>query len=182
MLTATARWMAAFKRNEQPCWLALLGNRGTGKTHLGNEAWRYAFSHPRIAPMWKETLYQPSKTYWPAFIEELRVRMGEGLGSRNFLDLFDWPVVFIDDLGAERDTTGFSAEKANVLLGSRVGKWTIITSNLNVEQLAGIDTRIADRIVREPGNRFIEARTIPFSKRKPSDPSGSSSGTGRSSK
>lgn len=77
-----------------------------------------------------------------------------------------WPLLVVDDIGAERDTTGFAAEKLNTLLGARVGKWTVITSNLYLEQLGGIDPRISDRIIREPGNQYIELTTTSYAVRK----------------
>ena len=72
--------------------------------------------------------------------------------------MMDWPVLFLDDIGAERDTTGFASEQLNTLIGCRADKWTILTSNLFLEQLGLIDLRIADRIIRAP-NHFIEVNT-----------------------
>lgn len=103
-----------------------------------------------------------SPIFWPQFVSELR----SGDAYAKLRDMARWPVLFVDDIGAERDTTGFAAEQLNTLLGSRVGKWTIITSNLNLEQLAGIDPRISDRIIREPGNEYIELTTKSYAVRK----------------
>jgi DNA replication protein DnaC len=90
------------------------------------------------------------------------------MGSR-FLEAQEmaekWPVLFLDDIGAERDTTGFAAEQLNTLLGRRVGKWTILTSNLALDGIAGIDPRIADRIIRQP-NLYLEVETLSYSLRK----------------
>lgn len=94
--------------------------------------------------------------YWPAMIRDLRA----GERYNELREMSSWPVLMLDDIGAERDTTGFAAEQLNTLLGCRVGKWTILTSNLNLEQLGAIDPRIPDRIIREPGNEFIEVDTI----------------------
>ena len=60
-----------------------------------------------------------------------------------------WPVLFLDDVGTERDPTGFAADELNTLLGSRMGKWTILTSNLQFDKFRAIDARIASRLVRD---------------------------------
>ena len=70
----------------------------------------------------------------------------------------EWPVLFLDDIGAERDTTGFASEQLNTLIGARSDRWTILTSNLSLENLGSIDPRIADRIIRRP-NIFVEVNT-----------------------
>lgn len=73
--------------------------------------------------------------------------------------MWNWSVLFVDDIGADRDTTGFATEQLNTLLGSRIDKWTILTSNLMLENLAQVEPRIADRCIRKP-NIFIEVKTI----------------------
>ena len=60
-----------------------------------------------------------------------------------------WPVLFLDDIGAERDPSGFAAEELNTLLGCRVDKWTLITSNKDAEGLRAIDGRILSRMIRD---------------------------------
>jgi DNA replication protein DnaC len=78
--------------------------------------------------------------------------------------LFSWPVLFLDDIGAERDSTGFASENLNTLIGCRANRWTIITSNLMLEQLAAIDPRISDRMIRKP-NIVVEVNTVSHSLR-----------------
>jgi DNA replication protein DnaC len=85
----------------------------------------------------------------------------------NLLDMGSWPLLVIDDIGAERDQTGFASEKLNMLLGMRVGKWTVITSNLLLKALSKVDDRIASRMFRERGNLVIEIQaTKDFGERK----------------
>lgn len=141
-----------------PFWLSLLGKSGTGKSHCARMLWnklnaRFSSQHTR---------YVPRFVYWPKFIEDLRerIRTNEGIGE--YLDMSSWPFLCIDDALAERDTTAFSADKLNTLLGTRVGKWTMLTGNLNLTQISQIDDRIASRIVREPGNLFIEMTTLDY--------------------
>jgi hypothetical protein len=54
-----------------------------------------------------------------------------------------------------------------MLLGMRVGKWTVITSNLLLKALSKVDDRIASRMFRERGNLVIEIQaTKDFGERK----------------
>lgn len=150
-----------FKYRHAPCWLSILGACGVGKTHCATKFWKHMASKMD----WREFEFIQSPIYWPEFIQSLR----QGVGYEKLVELGEWPVLFLDDIGAERDTTGFASEQLNALLGRRVGKWTIITSNLSIEQLAKIDPRIGDRIIRERGNCFVEIDTISFGLRKNSE-------------
>lgn len=62
-----------------------------------------------------------------------------------------WPFLVLDEVGAERDNTGFASEQLATLLGCRVGRWTIITSNMTLEQFRAIDGRIFSRLFRDNG-------------------------------
>ena len=139
-----------------PFWLSLLGKSDTGKSHCAQVLWnklngRFSTEHTR---------YVPRSIYWPKFMEDLRERIRTNDGIGEYLDMSRWPLVLVDDALTERDTTAFTADKLNTLLGTRVGKWTILTANLNLSQISQIDDRIASRIIREPGNLFIEMTTI----------------------
>ena len=99
--------------------------------------------------------------FWPAFVSDLRA----GASYNRLTDMRTWPLLVLDDIGAERDVHGFAAEQLNMLLGCRTGRWTIITSNLDLGGLAAIDRRIADRIVREPGNLYLVLETKSYALR-----------------
>ena len=152
-----AAFATAFKRCEAPRWLSILGVTGTGKTHCARRLWE----HLRGRSDWSHSVYLPQVVYWPQFVSELR----GGQAFDQFRDLWRWPALLIDDIGAERDTTGFASEQLNTLLGCRVGKWTLMTSNLMLEQLGSVESRIADRMIREP-NLFIEVNTKSHSLRR----------------
>lgn len=111
---------------------------------------------------WHNFEFIQAPVYWPALIRDLR----GGERYAELREMSDWPVLFLDDIGAERDSTGFAAEQLNTLLGCRVHKWTILTSNLMLHQLAAIDPRISDRIIREPGNQFVELTTTSYALRQ----------------
>lgn len=97
----------------------------------------------------------------------MQLRDPESNATKLLLDMGKkWPLLVLDDVGAERDSTGFVSDKLSMLLGMRVGKWTVITSNLDLAGLSKIDDRIASRIVREPGNSFIEMTTEDYGLRR----------------
>jgi hypothetical protein len=154
------------KNDRKPCWLTLMGKKGTGKTHCARRVWTFLYTHFELGrhPSLFDCRYTPRSVYWPAEVDELRG--GDESSKREFREMQKWPALSLDDIGAERDTSGFAAEKLNLVLGCRVGAWTVITSNLNLEQIGKIEPRIADRIVREPGNQFIEIDTMSYSMRK----------------
>jgi DNA replication protein DnaC len=146
----------AFKANETPRWIALLGKSGTGKTHCGRRLW----NHLSARLSWQSCQFVHGETYWPNFVSRLR----SGNSYDLLQDMVNWPVLFLDDICSERDTTGFSSEQLNMLLGSRENKWTIITGNITLSDIAKLDARIADRMIRKP-NLFIELNTKSYSLR-----------------
>lgn len=155
MVKTIGLYLMGYKyKTTPPCWLSLLGKFGTGKTHCATKVFR----HIEKRSSWRGMDFIALPIYWPGFVNTLR----DGSGYEKLEEMSRWPVLMLDDIGAERDSSGFAGEQLNMLLGQRVGKWTILTSNLNIEQLAKIDPRIADRIIREPGNRFIEIDTISY--------------------
>ncbi len=72
--------------------------------------------------------------------------------------------MFLDDIGAERDPSGFAAEELNTLLGCRMNKWTLITTNKTSDSLEQMDGRIYSRIIRGD-NISIGINTKDFSDR-----------------
>jgi len=142
----------AIKQGLKPRWLSICGTTGTGKSHCARRIWQFG----RANLNWSGCDYISNThgKYWPSEVDALRA----GNHFEHFNDMKRWPILFLDDIGAERDNTGFATEKLNTLLGCRDERWTIITSNLMLEQLAAIEPRIADRIIRQP-NIFIEITT-----------------------
>lgn len=149
-------WLALFDARQAPRWLSFIGESGTGKTHCAKRLWRYVKDK---SDFWRTQFY-PKALYWPGFVDQLRCGDSYDL----FNDLKSWPVLFLDDIGAERDPSGFAAEKLNTLLAGRMNKWTLLTSNKGFDALAAIDERIASRIIRD-GNICVGIKTIDFSNR-----------------
>ena len=151
-----AEFALSFKGRMSPRWMTILGATGTGKTHCGRRLW----NHLAERVDWRQAQFSHSEIYWPRFVSELR----SGDAFEKFRDMWKWPALFLDDIGADRDTTGFATEQLNTLLGCRVDKWTIITSNLTLQQVSEVEPRIADRIIRAP-NIFLEVKTKSHSMR-----------------
>ena len=145
-----ADFATAYQRSLPPRWITILGESGIGKTHCARRLWDYSSRRAN----WMTATYAKQPVYWPKFVSELR----DGTAYGRLRDMMSWPILFIDDIGAERDPSGFAAEQLGMLLGCRENKWTILTSNLLLDQLGAIDPRISDRIIRAP-NLFIEVKT-----------------------
>lgn len=156
-IDAAGRWVEAFRTDSAPRWLTLTGKTGTGKTYIARRVFKWA----KRASNTSRTAYIVSEVYWPAFVSELK--SGDAYGQLR--DMATWPVLFLDDIGAERDTSGFTTEQLNTLLGQRVDRWTILTSNLLLPQLAAAEPRIADRIIRRPNLR-AELNCTSYARRK----------------
>lgn len=157
LLCAAATWCWAFDEKLSPRWVTFLGSVGIGKTLLANKLWQ----HSKQRFNWNEMRYQAVGVYWPDFLEDLR--QGDSYARRD--DMKRWPVLFLDDIGAERDKSGFAAEALNTLLGCRMGRWTIITSNLTLERVAEVDQRIASRMIRDQ-NIVVQCETTDYALRK----------------
>jgi DNA replication protein DnaC len=156
LVTGCFEWAQAFKQKNSPRWLSLLGVSGTGKTHCGRRLWDWA----RTRSDWSKCEYGEMSVYWPGFVQSLRA--GNAFRMRD--DMKRWPVLFLDDIGAERDATGFAAEELNTLLGYRMDRWTIITSNKDIVALKAIDARISSRLIRGQ-NISVGINTTDFSER-----------------
>ena len=149
-------WTQAFKAKQSPRWLSLLGTSGTGKTHCATRLWNWASARADF----RNAQFIHVPVIWPRFVQ--RLRAGNGFKMRD--DIANWPVLFVDDIGSERDTTGFATEELVALLMSRMGKWTLITSNKTPEALRALDERLYSRLIRDQ-NICATVRTIDFSER-----------------
>ena len=126
-------------------WLSLLGKSGRGKTHLARKA----------AVCIGQTLQRGYFYRWTQLIEDCRNGQRGAVIER----VEDHRFMVIDDIGAGYDTDYSDAVLAE-LLDRRMGRYTILTSNLSLEQLGEIDTRIASRLIRA-GNEIFTFREIP---------------------
>jgi len=159
MVEAAARFVNDLRRGEPPRWLVLLGKSGTGKTHLARRIHTYFMDAGRYytEPTTGARCARSSQfCSWRKYMEEC---LG-GDYSRTVDLCEDWLVV-LDDIGAKRDTSGIGADKLDTILSARSERrWTVITSNLDAEQLGAVDPRIASRLFRG-GNQVVTVKDMP---------------------
>lgn len=147
-------------RDRSPRWLSFLGTSGAGKTMLAKIIWHQFRDNLHMEINWPatkrtqmpETPYGRIIRYRGGFINwgnAINNRMLKG--EYNFLeDMRDYSFFAIDDIASEYERhRELSASKLYNVLESRLGKWTVITANLSLEQIgASLDTRIASRMLR----------------------------------
>lgn len=157
MLTAARKFAGAVEANETPRWLTMTGKSGTGKTHIAK----------RLYLHWKKTrgvdnkergggllLYSCDFIIWPVFSDDLK----DGKHWK-VKDACEYEFLVIDEIGVAYDPSGFLLSKLDQILNRRLGKWTVITSNLSRALIAErLDSRIASRLVRG-GGELVELTT-----------------------
>ncbi len=120
-------------------WITLYGKSGTGKTHLAKAAMATIRNSGRrvIFRRWGNALDSMLNGHWELLGEMMRT-----------------PVLILDDIGMEYSgsakTRGISAAKLGELLDERIGRWTMLTSNLAPGALAEAlgDGRVTSRMYR----------------------------------
>ena len=133
-LSEIRAWIGEIKANQPPRWLSLLGRSGTGKTMLSRKASKEVGGRFR---QWSKIMDALREGHWHA--KEM---------------LISYPILVVDDLAAAHETD-LSRATMDVLAARRLGKWTIWTSNLSLEQVGDVSHRVRSRMLRE-GNRVVE--------------------------
>lgn len=135
---AASGFAADIARRAQPArWLSLLGVSGSGKTMLAKAVRQSVLAN------------RPDMTC--AFFKWCNVvnrylRQGD-YGIIPYL-ADDVDMLVLDDIGLETGSA-FSSAKLGELLDMRLGKWTLLTSNLLLADISEqIDMRVASRLVR----------------------------------
>lgn len=121
-------------------WLTLIGAPGCGKTHLARRSKAFWNRHC-IKPCFRiryGLFREWSSVLTDIFDKDKKHVIGE---------LADAGLLVIDDIGAEH-SSGFSTSKLLELLNARVGKPTILTSNVSVETMREHDPRLFSRLNR----------------------------------
>jgi DNA replication protein DnaC len=151
-----AATFAASVNFTRPYWLTLSSQSGTGKTMLARAVYRQFMEQNRF-----ELSYDRARNRiqgntamfvdWRKFCDNVR-----GGAYELVEDVCEEWFVVIDDLGSERDTTGFIAAATDRIFNSRRGKWTLITTNLSVSEIGDrVDPRVASRLLRD-ANQVVE--------------------------
>lgn len=153
-----------------PYWLTLSGVTGCGKTMLAEQTFAQARKHnpaDRVSVwqsghgVWSEWNRRPVSLWMTVTAFAERVRADFNYTERLANDY----LVAIDDIGAARDQTTFIAEALYRLLNARLGKWTLLTTNFSLPEIAKtIDERVASRLIRG-GNQFHEITAGDYSLR-----------------
>lgn len=153
-LAEAARFVAEISdEDSRPRWLTIVGKSGTGKTHLAKAVYRYVLRNvAKSAKICGEKgLYVGDciATTADALAEAWRGNFRGISPDEERADL-----LLLDDLGTTSDKSGFVTDAFYRLLSRRMGRWTIVTSNLSGEAIKAMDARLYDRLLRD-GNRVV---------------------------
>lgn len=130
----------------KPRWVSFVGRSGTGKTHLAKEIYRY---------VWRNLGGENDRQ--KLFCLDFRFAAADELAQQwrerksAYLPEYERaPLLVVDDMGTVADKSGFVTDAMYTLLSRRIGKWTVITSNLTYSAISEqFDERLADRMIRE---------------------------------
>jgi DNA replication protein DnaC len=143
---------ARLKAGRSPYWLTLSGPNGCGKTHLArwlSRRFESVLGTTLVPQVW--TLAEVKRAY-----------LGGGWGLMGELAKSPWLV--LDEVGAEKGNDAFR-EAVIELLNARLGKWTVITTNLSEREIeAAFTARVTSRLVRA-GNVHLRVDAPDFSTR-----------------
>jgi len=147
--------------NLQPYWISFLGTSGTGKTHLAKMLYRHFMGCSRFNLDYdKEHNRIVGNT--GQFCDWRRLTADLRSGDYELIDdlTSDWFVV-LDDVGSSYDPNGFVASALDQVLNGRLRKWTVITCNYGLSEIAErMDIRIASRMIRD-GSVVVECGDVP---------------------
>lgn len=148
-----AQWLlndiAHDSHGASPRWLTLCGHSGCGKSHLA----------AAIRLVARRQFKLTEQQVQLRNVSSLASRLRDGdMGLLTFLSNIQ--LLILDDLGSEykSEKSNFIPSKFYELLESRLNKWTVITSNLSLADIADrLDVRIASRITRG-ANILVESK------------------------
>lgn len=146
--------------NRKKPLLLLSGIIGTGKTRIARQLYR------RASGIGVDCWFHGN---WPHPPQVCFVRWAEFIESESDgveQDAREADLTILDDIGSETDRykSGAPMDKLCQLLGAREGKFTLLTSNIHLEEWATRDARLADRLLRR-GQRFEIRNTLSFQQR-----------------
>jgi DNA replication protein DnaC len=156
MLNGAEDFCQAMNKGSAPYWISYLGGTGIGKTHLSKEIFRYVDNHYSHTELYQRRDGSYSNYRECIFMDCRKLakmaRNGEYDSITNLSNVY---FLVLDDLGAAYDRNGYIASVYDELINDRLGKWTVITSNLDAEEISEqLDARIASRLVRNNSVRL----------------------------
>lgn len=132
-----------------PYTLSLLGGSGCGKTHLAKLVQASLWDAGVECQVWR----------WASVLTAVREDKGDMLRQIEGLR-----VLILDDVGAEFIGTDkaleFSFSKLCELLEVRQRRWTMLTSNKTMRQIADAEERCSSRLIRN-GGRVVSMHSAP---------------------
>jgi len=163
-----SKFWGSVRRQESPKWLVLIGDTGTGKTHMAKKLCSFARMLTRLHGQGDLTLgpRTDGRSYRSSFYSWPKVVGGFFRGDYDLVeDIRDEWFVAIDDIGSTRAKMDeLVIDQLFQILDGRHDKWTIITSNKSLQDLAAIELRIQDRLMRR-GSQVVITETISYSMR-----------------
>lgn len=155
MRKAATKFCSEMNSSNSPArWLSLIGPSGTGKTMLSRLVVKFFMRN--LSHLTDENRSDATARFvrnggllsWPRCIEWMLD--GDFGFHRQACD--DWLLV-LDDIGAENSKLAdLSLSKLYTILTARQDKWTILTCNYTMDQIAErLDPRIASRLIRHGG-------------------------------
>ena len=144
---ACVDFIRAIRSGQSPHWLTFWGAPGTGKSHLAREV------HSRF----------PGRSSWLDWVKICRRFQCHESYAGRIARAAEADILIIDDIGAEHQTAG-TVSLLHGLLQERLGKWTVITSNLSPDRWEAVDARISSRLIRG-ANRHVCCVTTDFANR-----------------
>jgi DNA replication protein DnaC len=151
MADAAQRFAGWFchRRPDRPRLMALVGQRGCGKTHCAEKLYRFASSA-------SVTLYR-DLLLWPhppriEFVEWASICFLDSTAFREWLNGQEGTdLIFIEDLGCELDRfkSKEPTERLREVLNLMKNRYVFATTNVPPERWASVwDLRVADRLMR----------------------------------
>lgn len=146
--------------DREPRWLSLLGTSGAGKTMLAKIISRNFRAEKHFNINWSATNRTQTEHSPQGRIIRYRggfINWGDAINNRmlkgdyDFLDdMRSYSFFAIDDIVSEYEKhRSLSAAKLYNVFEARLGKWTVVTANLSLEQIGEkLDPRIASRMLR----------------------------------
>lgn len=147
--------------------LTLCGKTGLGKTmlaeavleSLGADAWGFCSKVEPVQRNGRVLRLTWEKHDWR--------RVSDGFKSGDWYvdDMEQCGLLVLDDIGADHDPSKAATAKLDRILRTRRGRWTVVTSNLDGQQMRDqLDARIASFLNRD-SNLLVEVTGRDFSER-----------------
>jgi len=150
--------------------LSLIGNSGTGKTFLAEQIFQYAKKNLFHSEELRRVSSEMNGFYRGfMFIDclDLSDKLKDFQTKENYLERIRYAyLVVLDDLFSVHDKSGYYASEIIRILNHRRNKFTIITDNNSMRQIADIERRVASRLIRDDAKFVDVGETTDYNLRK----------------